>query len=198
VPLGKCNKLYSNKDYHGGQGWTAKNFIRFVLAPRAGVDFYIRDGKIFLVRPFTELKDMPDSKIPLFVFGKNIISHELFYKEKDTTYTGVMVVSEDSKGMILDAKAGGGNRIKYINQDGLSQSEVRKRAQDYYKLLSYEGWVGKFTTFGYPSVVHSQPIAIFDRSIHDVPYMVCVDEVVKEFSENSYRQTIRLAKYERV
>lgn len=120
-----------------------------------------------------------------FNFQKNIISDELHYSLKSDVKVGAVCYAVNSKAGTDTNKMGGtrystsrlqttigvqdgdsGNGYEYFTfyfKDITSEDDLKKKGQTYLSRYQYDGFRGKFTTFGLPFVRHGNIIYITDN-----------------------------------
>lgn len=179
------------------------------LKKTCGVDVFFHDWKLIIqkafVHPnlFSKSKDKkvvksqkqsgsgstnPSGSFPIFRFGQNIIQEELTPREKKEIK--VIVRGEDPKtGTTYQGSYGNGESL-YFEVDGLDSGGATKRAQELFLEHCGSGFNGKFLTFGYPSVTHSQVIDIQDPEDSSRSAKTFVNRVIKTFNINGYKQEI--------
>ncbi|MCE9499765.1 MAG: hypothetical protein K8R21_04600, partial [Leptospira sp.] len=142
-----------------------------------GVDVFFRDWKMCVQKAFvkrnsfTQVKNKKIAKsksssgvatgsannVPVFAFKHNIISDDLTPRlNRDFI---VIVRGESPKtGTQYQGVFGLKGQKQYYDIDGLDLKQAQSRAKELFNELCGSGFNGKFTTFGFPSVNHSQVI----------------------------------------
>jgi len=161
-----------------------------------GIDAFFRAGKLILQKPAL-LKVTDDIKT--FEVGFNVISEDLSLRMNRPVK--VKLKSYDSKvGKYYFGEYGNSSsngvavEEKLIELDGIPQKDMNKRAQEIFIEIAGPGLHGSFTSFGHPSVSHSEIVWFRDAKNVDKNKASFVPKVEKTFSfaEASYRQRIYL------
>lgn len=129
-----------------------------------------------------------------FFHGKNIISENFEYREKDDIRVRVEAQSFNEKHKKItyeygDPVALGGNLLK-IRIDGLSEAELKKYAMQALERYKKSGFKGSFETFGVPEVSKCDMVEIHASDGNSGTYLVKKNEI--KFGQSGYRQTIEL------
>jgi len=169
----------------------SKRFIVQDLAKRCGFDAHMLGKYLIFNKPFADM----GSKIPVFKYGLNIIDERLTFRT-DCDYDRVVVISEqtDGSGKIFKGVAGSGKKTLTVYLDNLGKDTAIERAKEIYDEISYMGFTGDFTTFGYPSVHHSSVIKVEDERFPQKNGNYQVDKLTKKYGGGGYRQEITLGK----
>ncbi|MPS74014.1 MAG: hypothetical protein E2590_12840 [Chryseobacterium sp.] len=147
------------------------------------------DGKsilyVGLAYPFDNRKKLK------FVHGKNIISENFEYREKEEIRARVEAQSFDKKHKKKTIEIGDkdGDVIK-IRIDGLSDAELKKYAEQALDRYKQTGFKGSFETFGQPEVSKCDMVEIFASDGNHGVYLVKKNEI--SFGMEGYRQKIEL------
>lgn len=131
------------------------------------------------------------AEIPKFIFNYNIISDTLVPRENKEFK--IMVRGENlDTGLTYKATypSSGKGEIIYQDIDELDFRLASERAKEIYNEKCGSGFNGNFTTFGYPSVTHSQVIDVIDQEDETRTAKTFVNEVIKTYGTNGYRQEI--------
>ena len=128
----------------------------------------------------------------VFRHGKNIISEDLEYRNKDDIRARVQAESFGAKHKKTTIEIGDkdGDLIK-IRIDGLSESELKKYAEKTLENYKKDGFKGSFVTFGTPEVNKCDMVEIHASDGNSGVYLVKKNEI--EFGMKGYRQKIELA-----
>lgn len=163
-----------------------------------GIDSFFRSEKLIFQKP--ALLAVTD-KIKIFEVGFNVIEDDLSLRMNRP----VKVVLQS-----YDPKDGKYNRAEYpptannlndrsveeklIEVDGISAKDIKKRAEEIFVEIAGPGLKGSFTTFGYPSVKHSEIVWFRDPKNADKNKASFVTKVEKTFNyaQASFRQKIHL------
>lgn len=162
-----------------------------------GIDSFFRADKLILQKP--ALLSVDDD-IKTFEVGFNVIEDDLSLRMNRP----VRVILQS-----YDSKEGKYNRGQYptstslndrtseeklIELDGISAKDITKRAEEIFIEIAGPGLKGSFTTFGHPSVKHSEIVWFRDPKNVDKNKASFVTKVEKTFSyaQASFRQRIFL------
>ncbi len=127
----------------------------------------------------------------VFKHSKNIISEEFEYRVKEDIRVKVEAISFDAKNKKHTIELGDkdGDLIK-IRIDGISDSELKKYAQQSLDRYKQSGFKGSFETFGVPEVSKCDMVDITSSDENQGVYLVKKNEI--SFGQNGYRQKIEL------
>ncbi|PJZ43636.1 late control protein, partial [Leptospira brenneri] len=157
---------------------------------KRGIDVFFRRGILYAQDP-TKLFAPGIPK--RFRITHNIIKDEVSTREgKDVTI--VVRSYQTETGRTLEGRFGKGDS-HYVDVDRLSLKEATELAKSIHKEIAGKGLVGKFDTFGAPSVKHSEIIRFEDPDDSKRTKNVFVEKVTKTWSarEAKYRQNIQLS-----
>lgn len=144
----------------------------------------------------------PDNRVDhIFKFEENIIDNDLEYQKEGDVKIRVKATSNyvDSKGKTKHKSVyypsefaeGSVKNPQYAGD--LSEDDLKKKAEEYYKSFSYEGYTGTFTTFGAPYVKATDGVQLQSDKLperNNGKYLV--RSVTRTFGVNGYRQKIEL------
>ena len=127
----------------------------------------------------------------LFKHGKNIISEDFTYRDKDDIRVRVEAQSFNAKHKKITYKYGDkdGEVIK-LRIDGLTEAELKKYAMQALERYKQSGFKGSFETFGVPEVSKCDMVEIHASDGNSGTYLVKKNEI--SFGTNGYRQKIEL------
>lgn len=129
----------------------------------------------------------------IFRHGKNIISEDFEYKNKDDIKVKIEAESfyknKKTSFEYGDLSSDGGHIIK-IRVDNLSEEELKKYAEKTLENYKKDGFKGSFETFGTPEVSKCDMVQIFASDGNSGTYFVKKNEI--ELGMNGYRQKIEL------
>lgn len=126
----------------------------------------------------------------IFRHGKNIISEDFEYKNKDDIKVKIEAESfYKNKKTSFEYGDKDGDIIK-IRVDNLSEEDLKKYAEKVLENYKKEGFKGSFETFGTPKVSKCDMVQIFASDGNSGTYLVKKNEI--EFGMNGYRQKIEL------
>ncbi|EMJ92195.1 hypothetical protein [Leptospira alstonii] len=186
----------------------AKKSARYALSELKkthGVDVFFHDWKLVVQKAFKhpnltfaskgnqsksqkQNTSEPKEKFPIFRFTQNIIEDDLTPLESKPFQ--IVVRGENPKTGQNYRGVYGEGEARYYEIDGLDSGGAEKRAKEIFDDKCGSGFKGKFISFGYPSITHSQIIDIQDPEDSSRSAKVFVDRVIKKFNTNGYRQEI--------
>lgn len=166
------------------------------LQEKAGIYTFFRDGRLVCGKIYTDEK--LSTRQPVFEYCENIIEHNLQYIYPDEAKVKVYAKSINKKGEVVTYEAGeeGGDIEHWIDRDGLSKEELKKRTDNRFKNLKTRGgYKGSITSFGWPRVEHGQVVQVIDKKYEERNTKNYVDEVEIGFSAgNGYKRTVNIGK----
>ncbi|MGQ2800491.1 late control protein [Leptospira santarosai] len=177
-----------------GDDLAAGRRVAFVLRRLAkqGIDSFFRQGVLIVQNP-TRISAPKEKKI--FQLGHNVIKDNLSTRENRPIKVKLRSYNIDTGRMQETTYTERGGKELVFDLDGISYSELKKRAKEIYHEIAGTGLVGDFETFGAPSVQHSEIITFKDPDDKDRSKDIFVDKVVKTWSAKNatFRQIIHPA-----
>ncbi len=159
-----------------------------------GLSAYFRpDGTLSVGFAF-DIENIETENIPLFSFGRNIIDDtNLMYQRSDDQFIKLTAVSifPDNTKIEIDLGDEDGEQ-KTIFQYNVSESDLRKFAEEQLGKLKYEGFVGSFETFLEPQVRKGTAIRIENVAFPEKDGIYLVRSVRTKFGQDGGRQFIEL------
>ncbi|EMO42524.1 hypothetical protein LEP1GSC186_4146 [Leptospira noguchii serovar Autumnalis str. ZUN142] len=166
-----------------------------------GVDVFFHDWKLVIQKAYkhtdlsfsskknkTQNSNRSQEIFPVFRFGKNIIQDELTPLESKPFQ--IIVRGENPRTGQTYSGAYGTGETCYYEIDGLDSQGAEKRAKEIFNEKCGSGFKGKFVSFGFPSITHSQIIDVQDPDDSSRSAKAFVDKVIKKFNKEGYRQEI--------
>ncbi|MDI7219501.1 late control protein [Leptospira santarosai] len=173
---------------------TAGKRAAFVLhrLKKYGIDAFFRNSFLIVQNP-TRISAPKEKKI--FQLGHNVIKDNLSTRENRPIKVKLRSYNIDTGRMQEATYTERGGEELVFDLDGISYSELKKRAKEIYHEIAGTGLVGDFETFGAPSVQHSEIITFKDPDDKDRSKDIFVDKVVKTWSAKNatFRQIIHPA-----
>ncbi|MDI7227914.1 late control protein [Leptospira santarosai] len=173
---------------------TAGKRAAFVLhrLKKYGIDAFFRNSFLIVQNP-TRISAPKEKKI--FQLGHNVIKDNLSTRENRPIKVKLRSYNIDTGRMQEATYTETGGEELIFDLDGISYSELKKRAEEIYHEIAGTGLVGDFETFGAPSVQHSEIITFKDPDDKDRSKDIFVDKVVKTWSAKNatFRQVIHTA-----
>ncbi|WP_016754620.1 hypothetical protein [Leptospira santarosai] len=173
---------------------TAGRRSAFVLhrLKKYGIDAFFRNSFLVVQNP-TKISAPKEKKI--FQLGHNVIKDNLSTRENRPVKVKLRSYNIDTGRMQEATYTETGGEELIFDLDGISYSELKKRAEEIYHEIAGTGLVGEFETFGAPSVQHSEIITFVDPDDKARSKDIFVDKVVKTWSAKNatFRQVIHPA-----
>ncbi|EMN89541.1 hypothetical protein LEP1GSC108_3589 [Leptospira weilii str. UI 13098] len=177
-----------------GDDLAAGRRVAFVLRRLAkqGIDAFFRRGVLIVQNP---TRISPPAKKKVFQLGHNVIKDNLSTRESRPIQVKLRSYNIDTGKMQEATYTENGGEELIFDLDGISFSELKKRAEEIYHEIAGTGLVGEFETFGVPSVQHSEIITFKDPDDKARSKDVFVDKVIKTWSAKNatFRQIIHPA-----
>ncbi len=126
-----------------------------------------------------------------FVFQENIVSHDLIYQRAEDMkirVEGISILPNNKK-----LKANGGDAdgdVRTIHKYAMSQADLQTFCDAEAKRLKFEGYRGKFVSFGEPFVKVTDFVTLKDSEFPDRAGKYLVKSMTYKFGMNGYRQEI--------
>jgi len=98
----------------------------------------------------------------------------------------------DNTTLKLTAGAKGGEKRTYLVYGNLSESQLRKQAEEAADTYRYSGYSGTITLFGLPFAKQGDKLALTDPRLSDRSGTYLIKSVKRSFGMGGYRQTIEL------
>lgn len=149
-----------------------------------------------------------DRVVSNFLFQKNIISDNLEYKKLEDIKLGAKCYSINKVELTTTNKDGSkktkAKRLETFvgEQDGeirtlyfwniKTETELKQLGERELRKFYYEGFTGKFTTFGQPFVKHGDEVVLQDNILPERNGSYLVKGVRRTFGQGGYRQEIEL------
>ncbi|QOI49355.1 late control protein [Leptospira interrogans] len=177
-----------------GDDLAAGRRVAFVLRRLAkyGIDAFFRNNFLVVQNP-TRISAPAKKKV--FQLGHNVIKDNLSTRESRPVKVKLRSYNIDTGRMQETTYTESGGEELIFDLDGISYSELKKRAEEIYHEIAGTGLVGEFETFGAPSVQHSEIITFKDPDDELRSKDIFVDKVVKTWSAKNatFRQVIHPA-----
>jgi hypothetical protein len=126
-------------------------------------------------------------------FDRNVISHNLEFRQKDTVRLSLKAVVMKGDGKKEEVEIGERDGEKrtfhYYN---ISAADAKKRLEAEAERLIYTGYRGSFTTFGSPDIRHGDVVDLSDPVYPDRAGRYLVKSVKTTFGTGGYRQEVEL------
>jgi hypothetical protein len=130
----------------------------------------------------------------VFHFQKNVISHNLEWRERDDIRLKVVAISMNPNNTKLQVEAGDSDgETRTLHFFNRSLPDLKREAEAALERFKITGFRGSFTAFGEPFVRHGDIVELRDdfyQERSNGAYLV--DEVSYAFGVNGYRQEITL------
>jgi len=150
-----------------------------------------------------------DRRTHTFSFQKNIISDNLEYNKLEDLKLGAKCYSLNKEEVTNGTNKNGSKKIKHKRLEtfvGEQEGEIRtlffwdvhteaklkELGERELRKFYYEGFTGKFTTFGIPFVKHGDSVILQDNVLPERNGEYLVKGVTRTFGQGGYRQEIEL------
>lgn len=159
---------------------------------RYGIDAFFRGEDLYVQSP-AKIEVPSDEDIKKFKIGFNIIENNV--NNKDGKLVKVVARSYDPKSGETKEESYGEGEEKVFNVDGVPSGDLKNRAAQIYYEKFGKSLIGDFTTFGFPSVYHSDIVEFIDEKLESGKVKrAFVDKVEKTYNGAgaTYRQKVYL------
>lgn len=129
-----------------------------------------------------------------FQYGKNVIHwRDLAFKSKSEVKLKVKITNHKPDGTKVTSEAGDlDGETRSLDFYNLSDAELKQQAEEYIKLLKYDGYRGSLPAFGEPAVFHGNVAKVVDKRYPNRQGNYYIDAVTTTFGINGYKQKIEL------
>lgn len=160
------------------------------LGKKYSLRSFVQNGVLKVGFPY-----IPDvlqqTKDKVFEFKNNIISHDLIYQRAEDMKIRVEGVSILPNNQKIKANAGDPEGdVRTIHKYAMTQADLQKFCEAEVKRLKFEGYRGKFVTFGEPYVKVTDQIILKDNEFPDREGRYLVKSMTYKFGMNGYRQEV--------
>ena len=154
---------------------------------------YFRNDKLIVGKVYTA---NIDAEIVRYVIEENVIRNDLQFRTKDDYKLKITAVSftKDHKQLRVSVGEDGGIEKEIPFYNIISETELKKLAQQRYELEKQDGYTGSIQTFGIPYVQHGYKAEIISRQYPERNGIYWIDSVQTVFSENGFRRTVKIGK----
>lgn len=155
-----------------------------------GINFFYRNDTLIAGLPY----DKENASTYSFSFIYDIISHDLEYRKKEDVRIKVKAICNYLNGKKEIVELGDSDGEEHtLNYYNLDRTALKARAEAEMDKLKYEGYRGKFITFGMPKVSHGDIVDVKDSEYPERSGKFYVDSVRTTLSPNGgLRQEIEL------
>lgn len=129
-----------------------------------------------------------------FDLERNVVSNGLQYRSKDAIRLLIKGISLLASGKKIEFEVGdaGGDRLELSYYNVQLVSELERLVRLDYDKRKQDGFDGSFTAFGIPRVQHGWKVDLVSTRYEDRQGQYYIEGVTKDYSENGYRQEIKL------
>lgn len=167
------------------------------LRKRAGLYTFFRGKRLVCGLPHSDPK-LPET-VANMLFGKNVISSTLQYRQRDDVKVKIYANSIQTNGTVIRVEVGedGGDIERWNMPPNLTKDQIEKQAK--LRLQNYKnagGYTGDVKTFGWPNVQHGQKMRIVDRGVYEERDSThFIDEVkITVTPDGGYKQVIKVGR----
>ena len=127
-----------------------------------------------------------------FDFQENIVSDDLEYRMTEDVKVKIQAISNMPNGQKKTVEAGDPDgEIQSLNFYNISESDLKKKADEALKNIKRDGYKGSFTTFGLQPVRHGDTVELVDNEYTERSNQVYeVDTVKTSFGMGGFRRTL--------
>lgn len=154
-----------------------------------GLDIYYRGKTLYVGLALTE-----DMGTVVYHFQKNLPFNQsaLEYVTEDSIRLKVEAESIQHNNKKIKVEVGDPDGEKHtLHYYNISESQLRKLAEDKLRLLKYDGYRGSFKAKGQPLPVHGMIAHLIDEKHTERNGEYFIDEVVTTYDNNGFNRTIK-------
>jgi translation initiation factor IF-1 len=158
---------------------------------------YFRGNKLFVGLPYTENLTGLLGESAMFHFQKNIATESLVYKKKEDVRLKAKVINILKNNERIETEVGdsdGEQRTIHLRNATTDKKALQRIGLVELEKYKYEGYRGKFTSFGIPMIVHSGTVNIDDDNYPNRKGAYICESVKTSFGTNGFRREIELGK----
>ena len=168
------------------------------LKKTSGLYTFFRGKRLICGLPYSDTGI--SSKVPNFVFGKNIIDNSLKYIAPEDCKLKIYGKSIQDDGSVVSYDKGeeGGNIERTNIRYEISKKDLKKLIDTQYDNATTKGgYAGDITSFGFPIVEHGQTIRVVDPGIYEKRDSIHYIDAVKinVSTSGGYRRTCSVGKF---
>jgi len=128
-----------------------------------------------------------------FSFQNNVIRHTLEYRVKGARRFKVRCVGMRASGVKVEVERGDiGGELRTFHYYDMDESDLIAICESQLKVLKYDGYEGRFTTFGIPFVRHADIAKMTDQDFPERSGSYRIDGVKIDFGVNGFKRDIQL------
>jgi hypothetical protein len=162
-----------------------------------GITSYVRNGKLYCGDAYPTAWRGDGLHNVRYHFQKNIIEHDLQYRNKKDVKVKLEVISKQNNGdnqtyTYPDNIVGEAEHHTLHQQNGLSKEQLKKIAEAEYSKFVYDGFRGSFLTFGSPYCDHGWVAELEDLYYPEHNGKYLIDKVVTHFGLRGYKRELTL------
>lgn len=163
---------------------------------RFGLSCFFQDDvlSVGFAYNITSVSQVSTDELSEFRFQHNIIDDSMLdYVRDDDVRIKINAISVKPDNTRISVEVGDEDgELRTLHFYNLSETDLRKLANESLQKLKYEGFRGSFTTFLQPTVKHGQAVKLTDPLIPDRNGVYLVKQVVTTIGMNGGRQEITL------
>ena len=179
---------------------TAAQILEY-LRKEFHLEVFLREGTLYVGRKY--LYDFDETKVKskehTFEFQENIIDSNLEWQTKDTNRYFVKAIGIRREGKknkrreVIVGDTTGAQRTMHYYGD-YSEAQLKTMAENELNEIVYDGYRGKFKTFGEPFVRHGDRVTLINKRQPERGGTYFVKSVDYDFGWNGYFQNIEVGR----
>lgn len=161
------------------------------LAKNYGLDIYFRGAALYAGPAYYKT---PSAAPVRFHVQRNVVSTDLTYRRKEDVRVRLKLESIGADNKRIHAEVGDpAGEVRTLHRYQVaSKAKLERIGRGALRKLSWEGYRGKITTFGRPTVAHGQAVQLFDDFYPERASSYLVDGVDVEWGAGGYRRTLAI------
>jgi translation initiation factor IF-1 len=158
---------------------------------------YFRGNGLFVGLPYTESMDKLEGSRAKFHFQKNIATESLVYKKKEDVRLKAKVINILKNNERIETEVGdsdGEQRTIHLRIPTTDKKVLERIGLVELEKYKYEGYRGKFVSFGVPYLIHSGTVELEDDKYPNRKGKYICESIKTTFGMNGFRREIELGK----
>jgi translation initiation factor IF-1 len=158
---------------------------------------YFRGNSLFVGLPYTESMEKLEGSRSKFHFQKNIATESLVYKKKEDVRLKAKVINILKNNEKIETEVGdsdGEQRTIHLRIPTTDKKVLERIGLVELEKYKYEGYRGKFVSFGIPYLIHSGTVELEDENYPNRKGKYICESLKTTFGMNGFRREIELGK----